>query len=154
MAKAAPGAKWYENQKARSRQKRAEAATLRPPRSPGIRTDPERWRDYNREWMRAHYEPHPRPPGVPRQPEIVAPIPSCPSGHPLYDEARRALRGFEAFELGSDMDSGAQDLLQDYVTAALCGDDPVMAISASRARSGKDRKILVYGLDRVDDLRR
>ena len=92
--------------------------------------------------------------GVPRQIEIVVAIPSCPSGHPLYDEARKALRGVETFELGSDMDSGAQDLLQDYVTAALCGEDPVMAVIASRRRYYKDRKTLVYGLERVDDLKR
>jgi hypothetical protein len=154
MAKAAPGAKWYEDQRARNRQKRAEAAALRPPRPPGIRTDPERWRAYNREWMRARYVPHPRPPGAPRRPEIVVPIPSCPSGHPLYDEARRALRGIEVHELGGDMDSGAQDLLQDFVAASLCGEDPLVAVAASRRRSDRDRKVLVYGLDRVDDLRR
>jgi hypothetical protein len=155
MARADPNAKWYQDQLARARQRRAEAAALRAPRPPGIRSDPERYRAYNREWMRAHYHHKPRPAGgIRHQRDVVVPIPACPCGHPLYEEARAALRGWERNELGGDMDSGAQDLLQDYVTAALCGQDPAEAVARTRRRNYKDRQVLVRGLDRVDDLRR
>jgi hypothetical protein len=84
----------------------------------------------------------------------LPPVPSAPAGHPLYDAARGALKRWEAAELGSDLDSIAQDLMQTYVLAALEGCDPLVAVAELRRRHGKDRATLVYGLPIVDGLER
>jgi hypothetical protein len=169
MAKADPNAKWYRDQLARAAAKRAAARAARPPRRPALRDDPAVYRAYNAEWVRRAYyrkrygieappkgvgHVRPGPKARPKRTVEIVPIPSAPSGHPLYDEARSALKRWEAAELGGEMDSFAQDLLQTYVLARLEGCDPLEAIGAVRRRRNNDRKALVFGLPIVDGLER
>jgi hypothetical protein len=147
MAKADPNAKWYQDQLARARERRQARAAERPPRPPGLRSDPERYRAYNREWMRAHYQPRtPRPkqPKSPRATSIVSPpITSVPDGHELFEQAKAALRSHERHELGSDFDSNALDLIGEFVVAALEGRDPYEAMADFRRGWQKRRAITV-----------
>ena len=97
------------------------------------------------------------PKHVPREAAPVVPlipVPSCPAGHEVYEAARDALLSFERAELGSDMDSGAADLLQEYALAVVAGHDPLAAIRLARSRMYHDRRSLVHGLALVDDLKR
>ena len=177
MAKADPNARWYRDQLARGRAARAQRAIAmgRPPGRPGsmpaesrLRDDPEVWRAYHAEAERRRYwrirygrldapakgteragRKLTRTPRRVRRSEPDAPL---LAGHELYDEARRVLKGWEANELGSDFDAIAQDLVQDYVTAVLAGEDPLCAVAARRRRYGQDRAVLIHGLARVDDL--
>lgn len=141
---------WYERQLERARQKRAEAAALRPPRPPGIRASG-RYREYNREWMRAHYQHTPRPPARPKP--VYGPIPDI-EDHPLVVEAVACLRPYERAEIGGSFDSCARDLIGEYVLAALSGADPLEAMRKERARYRHDRAALVFGTSLVDGLDR
>jgi len=145
---------WYQRQKDEAKRKRAEAAALRPPKPPGINRDPERKRAYNREWMRAHYHHRPRETRKEVIKVIKEPLPETCIGHPLFDEARAHLRRWELSDFDRDMDSGARDLIGEYVLAKLEGRDPVEAMNRWRTRHNRDRKALVYGLSITDGLER
>jgi hypothetical protein len=114
-------------------------------------TEQERQRYYARAGKAAppKHIPKPKPPPVEN-----TPIADVPDGHPLYEEARKALRPYELNDLGSDMDYRSKDLLQEYVLAVLEGRSPEEAVRVFRAARNHDRKELVYGLSIVDGLDR
>lgn len=146
----------YADQLARAKQRRAEAAALRPPRPPAIGKDPAyRAAAERRRYWRTRYgiEPPPQMPPRPREPRPpLPPLIDVPSGHSLYEEARASLHRGEQAELGGSMDATARDLMGEYVLAVLDGRDPDAAVRAFRTRHNRDRKWLVHGTHVVDDL--
>ncbi len=90
----------------------------------------------------------------PPQPTVLPPIVDAPSGHPIYDEALKALRGWERDELGGSLDSGARDLLQEYALAWLEGHDPIATVLRLRSTAFRERLLTVRGTNLVDGLYR
>lgn len=104
-----------------------------------------------RYWLRVHgTEPQTRV-KRPKPALTLVPVTDVPEGHPLYDEARSALKGYERAELGSDMDYSARDMLQEYALARLEGRDPDEAIRELRRAGYRRRLLFVFGLDRIAD---
>lgn len=134
----------------RSAEYRARRANGRTPEELRAHRDAERRRYWARRYGMAPPVEIVRAQARPAIP--LPPIPDVPDGHPLYDEARAALKGYERDELGSAIDYSARDLLQEFVLAVLEGRDPREAVRLVRRAGYQRRRLFVFGLDLTTDL--